>query len=1019
MQDVLWLLIAACFVFLMQAGFLCLESGRTRSKNNINVAAKNMIDFLISVSIFWIFGFGLMFGVSVSGLIGSSLFTFGEQQSSFNISFFLFQMMFCGTAATLTSGAVAERMSFFGYIGVTIILCAMVYPVVGHWVWGGLLLSDNKGWLEAQGFVDFAGSTVVHSVGGWVAFMAVLIIGPRIDRYNTHQIFPSGSNLPVAALGVFLIWFGWFGFNGGSTLAWNDQVPLILLNTCLSAVWGGMAVALLHYIQSKYIDINDCMNGVIAGLVGITASCHAVQVIEAAFIGAVSGVVMYFGTILLARFNIDDALSVVPAHLMAGVWGTLAVALFGNPETLATGLSFSEQLWVQCYGIFSVGLYCAVVSYLMIRLFNYFVPLRVSEEDERLGLNITEHRASTELIQLLSEMEVQQNRGDFTSHVIEEPFTEVGQIAGKYNQVISRVNQEITKRDSAIHQFKTSEKRKSAILASAMDSIVSIDQNGLIIEFNPAAEKNLNSLKKYVLGKNFIDLFVLKKDRQVISESLKYSFSSGNGLVLNRRNALKVQRVSGEAFPAEITITSARLSDSDQLEYTLHIRNIEKESKMQSRLNYLAYSDPLTGLSNRVGMMRMLNQLMSKAKSDANNVALFFIDLDKFKKINDTLGHKAGDVLLCEVAGRLRSLSRSSDVIARWGGDEFVYVISGKFSEDVVREKASNIVDIMRVAVEIESSFYNVPASVGVAISYLGECEVDVLIQHADIAMYRAKELGRDNYQLYDVDMGEKAAGLLTIENQIREAIIHNDFVMAYQPKVKSTADNIEGFEALIRWQHPEKGIMMPGEFIPLAEESRLIIELGEYVVKAVLSQLQAWKKQKYALAPIAINISGRQLVSEGFVAFLSEQLTAFNVEGKFLEIEITEGVLIDDVERCIEVLSQLKSLGVRISIDDFGIGYSSLNYLRRLPLDVLKIDRSFVNECDVIGEDREICAAIVNLANSMNLDVIAEGVETESQRQVLIALDCHYFQGYYFHKPLWADEITALLQRKNNVVAD
>jgi Amt family ammonium transporter len=1007
--DTLWLIIAALLVFCMQAGFLCLESGRTRSKNNINVAAKNITDFIISISIFWGIGFGLMFGTSTSGLFGSSHFLFGDIQSPANITFFFFQMMFCGTAATLMSGAVAERMSFFGYVAITIILSAAIYPIIGHWVWGGVFTKVNAGWLELKGFVDFAGSTVVHSVGGWVALVAVIIIGPRYKRFDKKYQFPSGSNLPMASLGVFLIWFGWYGFNAGSTMVFNDQVPLILLNTSLAASWGGLAVTLIHYFHYKYIDISYCLNGVLAGLVGITASCYAVSPAESVSIGAISGIIMFYSDLLLKKLHIDDALSVVPVHLFAGIWGTLAVAIFGDPAVLATGLSFYQQLFIQIVGIVSIGAYCTMVSYILFKLLNKFMPLRVSLADEMKGLNVTEHRASNELVHLLSEMEVQQSQGNFTSSVEEEPFTEVGQIAQKYNQVISRVAKEMNERDKAIKRFQVSEKRKSVILDSSMDSIVSIDIKGRIIEFNPAAERVFGVLKKNVLEKSFFNLFMLEEHKSEALNSLKHEFSIASALVLNRRSTLDIRRISGEVFPAEITITNAQLGNKHTTEYTLHIRDVARETKLKSRLNFLAYKDALTGLSNRTHMITELNASVKLAKKHQFSVAVYFLDLDKFKKINDTLGHKAGDQLLCEVANRLTLLARSTDVIARWGGDEFLFMMSGKLTQTLIMKKAESMLQEMRKPVNIQGQLYTIPTSIGVAVSINGDIEGDAVIQQADIAMYKAKNNGRDNFQLYTEEMGRDAARVLSYEQEIKHAIIAEQFYIDYQPKVNSKG-GIIGFEALIRWYHPDKGIVSPADFIPIAEETHLIIDIGKWVMKAALTQQRKWIDLGFAVKPISVNISGHQLMAEDFITFIKDSLVDHNVEGRLLEIEITEGVLINEIERCIEVLTVVKSLGVHISIDDFGTGYSSLNYLRRLPLDILKIDRAFVRECDAIDEDREICAAIINLAHSMDLSVIAEGVETKAQVETLMSLGCHNFQGFYYHKPMGRQKITELL---------
>jgi Amt family ammonium transporter len=1005
MIDNLWLLISALFVFCMQAGFLCLESGRTRSKNNINVAAKNIIDFILSAAIFWLIGFGFMFGDSFMGVIGFSEFVFNNDHSSFEFSFFLFQLMFCGTAATLTSGAVAERMTFIGYTYITVILSTIIYPIVGHWTWASLFNNANTGWLESIGFIDFAGSTVVHSVGGWVALAAILVIGPRTGRFNKDRSFPSGSNIPMAAFGVLLIWFGWFGFNGGSTLTFDDSVPKILLNTMLAAVWGGLAATIIGYYRKNYFNISVTLNGVIAGLVSVTAACNIVVPADAAIIAIIGSIIMYCGSLWLEKLEIDDALGVVPAHLFAGIWGTLAVALFGEIE-----LPFGEQLFTQFIGIVVIGFYSFVVSYILFKTINLYSPLRTSLDNENKGLNITEHKASTELIDLLSDMENQQDKGDFTTPVKEEPFTEVGQIAKKYNQVIDRVTREMTSRDNAIVQFKASEKRKISILESSMDCIISIDWQGLIIEFNPSAERTLGVLKKRVEGENFVDLFVLNKDKQRVIDSIQHAFTAAKGLILNRRSKIEIKRATGEAFPAEITITSAKLGSKSQTEYTLHIRDVAKDLKLQSRLQFLAYKDPLTGLSNRAHMMKELFIAIKLAQEKQLDVALYFLDLDKFKKINDTLGHKAGDKLLCEVANRLNDISRDNDIISRWGGDEFIFIITGMLDDTVITQKANQLLDQMRIPIALNNKGYEIQTSIGVAISSKGIISADDLIQYADIAMYKAKASGRDTYKVYDSCMGKEAAKVLNYEHEIKQAIEQNQFKLVYQPKVKENSENVIGLEALIRWDHPDKGEIFPSDFIPIAEESHLIIELGEYVIKTAIRQQRQWLSEGLSIVPLSVNISEKHILSENFLLFLSQQLQEENIEGKWLDIEITEHVLIHDIEECICVLSSIKELGVTISIDDFGTGYSSLSYLKRLPIDTLKIDRSFVQECSDVDEDREICSAIVNLASMMGLSVVAEGVETESQASTLISLGCNVFQGYYFYKPLPLIKVSNLL---------
>ncbi|WED22761.1 ammonium transporter [Vibrio sp. JC009] len=1017
MDDFFWLLIAALLVFLMQAGFLCLESGRIRSKNSINVAAKNISDFVISFIIFWLFGFSLMFGESFNGIFSLSPSPFNETDNPWNVSFFIFQAMFCGTATTLMSGAVAERMSFLGYLVIAILLSSLIYPVTGHWVWAGAFNPENPGWLQDLGFVDFAGSMVVHGVGGWLSLVAVMIIGPRTGRFNRQMQLPQGSNLPLSALGVLLLWFGWFGFNGGSTLVFNAQVPAVLLNTCIAAAWGGLTAPAIFYYFNRYVDVTLILNGVIGGLVGITASCHIVTPSQAMVIGLISGAIVFFGEKWISQKRIDDALGVVPAHLFSGIWGTLAVGLFGDLTLLGTGLSRIEQVGIQLLGILCISLWCIGIGYILLRTINRYIPLRVSAEAEELGMNVAEHNAATELFDLLTSMQQQQDQGDFSSPVPEHPFTEVGLVANQYNKVLHRVQTEITARDEAINNFQTSERRKSAILDSSMDSIVTLDISGNILEFNPSAEKTFDCLQKRAQGRNFIDNFVPDNKKQYFHDSLTHGFTLSGGLLLNRRNSLNLLRTSGSGFPAEISITHSKHINKFNGEFILNIRDVTRQKKLQAKLRQLAYSDPLTGLYNRTYLIEKLNNAIKTAGKTDESIVVFFLDLDKFKRINDTMGHKAGDELLCEVANRLSGVTRESDIITRWGGDEFIVLMQGRLTSLLAQQKAEEILNVMRQPVLLEGQSINIPTSIGVTLVDQIDIEADKIIQQADIAMYEAKIQGRDSYKFFVDEMAQKANQNFLYERALREDLGTERFFMMFQPKVTSRGELI-GLEALSRWSHKNDGFISPAKFIPIAEESNLIIEIGEQVIKTCLAFLKQLQSKSIPLIPISVNVSEKQLLSPDFLPFLKTQLEHSSVEGKWLEVEITEGVLVSDIDQCIEVMEQLKELGVSISVDDFGTGYSSLNYLKRLPIDVLKIDKSFVDECHTICEDGKICSTIINLAHNLELTTIAEGVETHEQLEFLTQHGCNYFQGYYFYIPLLADEIESLLMQNTSDIA-
>jgi len=451
--NVMWVLLCSFLVAVMQAGFTCLESGFVRSKNSINVAVKNLVDFCLSSALFTIFGYSIMFGDSMNGLIGNFKIFDISTNSTGEITYYIFQLMFAGTAATIISGAVAERMKFSGYIVITVLISIIVYPVCGHWAWNSANDVSGGGWLNNLGFIDFAGSTVVHSVAGWCALAAIIIIGPRIGRYGKGAKNLEGHNLPIAVLGVFLLWFGWFGFNGGSTIALNDKVPMIIANTILSGATGGISAIALSWYFNKMPRVEHLINGTIAGLVAICAGCDLFTEVPALLVGLIAGVICVLTMKLLDKFLIDDVIGAVPAHLAAGIWGTLAVALFAPTESFSIASNRFEQFGIQLIGITAIGIYSFSLIYLIIFFLNKKFSFRVSEEAERIGLNISEHGATTSLLDLISQMDLQARTGDFSRSVDIEPETEAGHIATFYNSVLEKFNIESERRQKAMDEL--------------------------------------------------------------------------------------------------------------------------------------------------------------------------------------------------------------------------------------------------------------------------------------------------------------------------------------------------------------------------------------------------------------------------------------------------------------------------------------------------------------------------------------------------------------------------------------
>nr|WP_284676538.1 ammonium transporter [Vibrio sinus] len=475
----MWVLFSAGSVFLMQAGFCFLEAGSVRSKNSINVAAKNFCDFCIASALFWIVGFSIMYSPPGQVFQDNYLFLQGVTAPTL-LAFFVFQLVFCGTASTIMSGAVSERASFSAYLYITVFISTIIYPLFGRWAWNGAIEGQSLGWLNQQGFVDFAGGSVVHSLAGWASLAAVLVIGPRIGRFVKGAPAIQGHNIPMATVGTIILWFGWFGFNAGSTFKVDATIPLILINTLIAPCFGAIAILLLSLIRNRKPNVLSVLNGAIAGLVSITACCNSVTPIQAAVIGLLGGFLFLLGSKMLDYYRIDDVVKVVPVHGLCGAWGTLSVALFGNSDILNTGLNFSSQLSVQAFGVLICFLWAFVPTYLFLKLLSRFIPLRVSLEDEIKGLNISEHNANTEVVELLSAMDQHKKKGNFESRVHEEPHTEVGQIAREYNRVLSIAEEEISHRVKVNEELQRSFKTLQDTQAQLMESEKMAALGGLV-----------------------------------------------------------------------------------------------------------------------------------------------------------------------------------------------------------------------------------------------------------------------------------------------------------------------------------------------------------------------------------------------------------------------------------------------------------------------------------------------------------------------------------------------------------
>ena len=423
--------------------------------------------------------------------------------------------------------------------------------------------------------------------------------------------------------------------------------------------------------------------------------------------------------------------------------------------------------------------------------------------------------------------------------------------------------------------------------------------------------------------------------------------------------------------------------------------------KTEERLTYLAQFDPLTGLPNRNLFLDRLKQAMEHAQRNQERLAVVFADLDRFKIVNDTMGHGTGDRLLVQVAQRLQQCVRSCDTVARLSGDEFGFILSSLTHAEDATVVAEKVIAALSQLFELEGQEVYISASLGISIFPGDGNDADSLLRSADTAMFQAKEQGPAIYQFYLPQMNERAVARLRMETQLRGALARREFVLHYQPKASLVSGEITGFEALLRWQHPAHGLVPPLQFISVLEDTGLIVSVGEWVVQTVCEQIGKWEREGLFLYPISVNLSARQFQQRDLDDVIGNTLKTTGIDPRLLEFELTESVLMKEAEVAANALQNLKAFGVQISMDDFGTGYSSLAYLKRFPLDVLKIDRAFIRDVTTDPDDATIAVAMINLAHSLGLKVIAEGVETRSQLDFLIKHGCDEMQGYYFSRPL------------------
>jgi diguanylate cyclase (GGDEF)-like protein/PAS domain S-box-containing protein len=584
------------------------------------------------------------------------------------------------------------------------------------------------------------------------------------------------------------------------------------------------------------------------------------------------------------------------------------------------------------------------------------------------------------------------------------------------NEALSAANEalqrEIVERMQAQQLLQESEERLESILNSLEEVVWSAEPNPpKLLYLNPAAERIYGRpIAEFFENLNLWLEVVHPEDRDRLAQTPQLLLEKG---ILNIE--YRILRPDGEVRWLSSRRRTIYNASGDLVRIDGIIRDITQEKLAQERLIYEALHDALTGLSNRNLLMERVENSLQRTKRNPDYLfAVLFIDLDRFKIINDSLGHHVGDRLIISTARRLEELVRTSDTIARLGGDEFVIILDPiRDVNDAIRI-AERISAQLKQPLNLEGREVFTSASIGIALSSPNYHQAADLLRDADIAMYRAKNKGKSCYEIFNAQMYAQALAQLQLENDLRQALLQNEFRAYYQPIYFAKTGSLVGFEALIRWQHPTRGFVSPAEFIPVAEENGLIVQIGEWMLSSVCQQIQYWQAQFSLKAPlkVSVNLSAKQLKDPNFLQKIDRLLLKTGLKGHNLQLELTESMLMDDVENLMGILSQLRIRGIHLSIDDFGTGYSSLSYLHRFPVNHLKIDRSFVKGMTDNIESLKVTESIVALAHNLNMSAIAEGVETKEQLIQLRLLDCEYVQGYLFSPPVPAQAATDLLAR-------
>lgn len=570
------------------------------------------------------------------------------------------------------------------------------------------------------------------------------------------------------------------------------------------------------------------------------------------------------------------------------------------------------------------------------------------------------------------------------------------------------------KANKAYRELKKHHEWLEGTVLSIGEAIIATDEKGIVTFSNYEAQKLFSLSEKQFLNKNFDDLLDLLRDQDGKNRNITLD------IVLNKGSKFEFEGLSiivskdGKEYYVSGSITPVWGEMGDIVGTVSAIKDITELKRNEKKIYNMEYFDSITGLPNKMLFIDRLNIALANARRNGTKLAVILLDLDNFKTINDTLGHAFGDRILMQIAEKIKELLREADTVARFGGDEFIILQPALKDITDITRVADRILENFRTPWILEGREYYITASMGIAVYPNDGQDEGTLVKNADIAMYRAKDKGKNNYELFMESMNRKIIDKLNLENALRHAIGKEEFVLYYQPQVDIASGEIISVEALIRWNRKGVGLVQPLEFIPIAEESGLIIPLGEWVLKNACRQNVNWINSGFKPLTMAVNLSAKQFQQRDLVEMIERILYDTGMEPTLLELEITESTAMQDIDFTVDVLRKLREKGIRISLDDFGTGYSSLNYLKILPLDTLKIDKSFIHDIASNTNEEAIAKSVIGIAHKMNLMVVAEGVETNEQLEFLKDHMCDKVQGYLLSKPLPSDQLEKILKKNN-----